>query len=217
MPSEHFTAAVARAFAAAGVSADNQAIADFAADLEGREYFAFSAKHGSPTLIEMDAEAILAAVRLAHTKATPREDAPLKSQTQTVAERFEMSPEEWKRLPPERKLALAAEAERKSNGGDDLSTAAIRQRVADGKGSLQDKLALARIDSPSPTKEERRSPAWRLAQERQCTIRTLEVTLQGHRNLSVQGSVPQVKRDFHAAEAQRIAGIIEQKRAAGEQ
>lgn len=136
-----------------------------------------------------------------------------------IAARFDLTPEEWKRTPPAKRLELIAAAEEKAKGDAAEATqlAALRARAAEGKLSPAEKLHLARLDTPTAaTKAQRRDPAWKRAQEESASLETLRKIKHGHDLEAASGAYPPTYREMHRQHSARIGKIIEEREAAGE-
>ena len=131
-----------------------------------------------------------------------------------VAQRFEMSIEQFRALPPAKRRELteaAANAEREPRDSDIDNLKAKREA---GTLSLVEKLTLSRLENPAPTKAQRRDPKWIQSQQTHASVETLERLKRGHDQIWPSGNYPQVLRDHHKAESERLAALITEKKAA---
>lgn len=131
-----------------------------------------------------------------------------------IAERFEMSIEQFRALPPAKRRELAEAAANAEREPRDSDVENLKAKQAAGKLSLTEKLTLARLENPGPTRAQRRDPKWIQSQQTHASVETLERLKRGHDQIWPSGNYPQVLRDHHKAESERLSALIAEKKAA---
>jgi hypothetical protein len=162
------------------------------------------------TQLAARAVAISNALKTAETR-----QAPATPQERPIHERFEMSAEEFRKLPPHKKRELREEAAKhdaREEAGPDV--AALKVKQAAGTLSLVEKLTLARLENPGPTRAQRKDPLWVQSQQTHASVETLERLKRGHDQIWPSGNYPEVLRSHHKAESERLAALIEAKKQA---
>lgn len=188
-------------------------IAGVSASEEWRDLLFLTPSLASGTLatqLAARAVAISKALKLAEST-----DRPVTPQDKPIHERFDMSADEFRKLPPHKRRELREEAAKhdvREEAGSDLT--ALKAKQAAGKLSLTEKLTLSRLENPAPTKAQRRDPSWIAAQQTHASVETLERLKRGHDSIWPSGNYPQVLRDHHRAESERLSALIAEKKSA---
>lgn len=155
------------------------------------------------------------AINAALKKAASRIETP--EPATPIHARFDMTTEEFRALPPQKKRELREAAakhdEREAEAGEEV--AALKAKLAAGTITPTEKLTLGHLTAP--TKAEKRTPNWQQAQEAIASLPSLRSLIRGHEQVyGATSSYPKSLRDHHEAEANRLRTIIREREAAGE-
>lgn len=160
------------------------------------------------TQLNARAVAISKALKIAETA----EQAPVSAAAKPVHERYDMTAQEFRALPPHKKRELAEAAAshdaKEARASDNIT--ALKAKAEAGTITPTERLTLAHL-TPGPTKAQRRDPMWRRAQEETASVAELQKLIRGHEQIYASGAYPEVLRADHRAQADRLRNIIKQR------